>query len=466
MAEKNKEDNKFSHGIFYYVFLIIAIILAATYRTNDFSDNKYVLLEMMSNNSMEWEISTTPIPISQTSSLIKSILAKEMENVPEELKYLTGLDTIKINIVRQFLNKERLQKIMEYCNSDNNKVTCEKYINEKDPEFGITPLHLAYGSGDLLAVEYLKSIGANTELIDSAGRKPFNLSFSNFVHNTKNYARKSGNKCEIPTVVINHINDFKEVKRLINEGEPVLIKNSFQFLGNIEELQRIQLEKLINEYGNSKVTVGEVPYANVFRLNHSINTLEDYYKNHVLIKRDEPLYIFQKNEKMNEIGLSLLSKLIENTFPTPQLICPVEYNKGGSESIHFYLGTYGSGAPFHIHADAVNLVVFGSKKWYIYPPIQSVYSRKHITRWLNEDYKLLNEDEKPLECTQEVGDVIYVSIYFNDLPLIKTKTKVPFDWSHAVLNVGEQTFGFALELLNRREVLFSLPSSYKSCNLY
>jgi ribosomal protein L16 Arg81 hydroxylase len=64
-----------------------------------------------------------------------------------------------------------------------------------------------------------------------------------------------------------------------------------------------------------------------------------------------------------------------------------------------------------------------------------LYSRKHIKRWLDEDYEGLAEAEKPLECIQRPGDVIYV----------------PLDWGHAVINLEENTFGYALELLNKRD---------------
>ena len=83
----------------------------------------------------------------------------------------------------------------------------------------------------------------------------------------------------------------------------------------------------------------------------------------------------------------------------------------------------------------------------MYPPNQALYSRKHISRWLQEDYVHMRLEERPLECIQEAGDIVYV----------------PFDWGHAVLNIADQTFGYALEVLNRREVFASLPSLYQSC---
>merc|ERR1711879_922805 len=40
----------------------------------------------------------------------------------------------------------------------------------------------------------------------------------------------------------------------------------------------------------------------------------------------------------------------------------------------FYLGPAGSGAPMHYHNMAVNVVAFGRKRWFLYPPGDSRYS--------------------------------------------------------------------------------------------
>jgi hypothetical protein len=104
----------------------------------------------------------------------------------------------------------------------------------------------------------------------------------------------------------------------------------------------------------------------------------------------------------------MLGDLVNKAFPSPSLICPVEYGNTGLDSIHFFWGSKNSGAPLHIHADAINLVVHGEKKWFVYPPLQSLYSRKHISRWLAEDYAKMNDEERPLECTQRAGTHIYL----------------------------------------------------------
>lgn len=408
---------------------------------------EYSLLELFANNSMAWDISTTPIPISAPSVILKSILAKEMDKIPADLKYLAKHDTVSVDIVRQYINKQRFHKLAELCGGPNEQL-CRKWINKADPEFGITPLHMAQGLGDQQAIEYLKYLGADANILDNAGRKPMNMSFGSFVKNSKKFARLAGRTdCDFPVVDARSPDAFKEIRRLVNEGEPVLIRKGLSLLDGGKELANLDLELLVKQYGDSKVTVGEVPYANVFRLDHSISTLKDYYNHHVLTKSDAPLYIFQKNNDITESGLHALGDLVTKAFPSPNLICPVEYDNTGLDSIHFFWGSKNSGAPLHVHADAINLVVHGEKKWFVYPPLQSLYSRKHISRWLVEDYVHMNDDEKPIECTQRAGDIIYV----------------PFDWSHAVINT-EQTFGYALELLNRREVMASLPRLYRSCS--
>ncbi|PRP88119.1 hypothetical protein PROFUN_04210 [Planoprotostelium fungivorum] len=385
------------------------------------SIDRYSILEHFANGTMNFDISTTPLPISASSVILKSILSNKKDSVPKSLQHLVGQSTVNVNTVR--------------------------YIDQQDPEFGLTALHLAHQSGDAEAIKFLESLGAKLDVQDSVGRLPSNLSFTNFIKNSKKWARQAGRTCDIPVVDVKSEADFSEIKRLVGEGEPVLMKNAMKFLVNANELAAIQIQDLVEKYGSSHVTVGEVPYANVFRLPHDISTLRDYYVHHVQNKSEHPLYIFQKHSQMTEAGLTALGDLVSRAFPTPSLICPVEYGSTGSDSIHFYLGAKNSGAPFHIHADAANLVVRGSKRWLMYPPLQALYSQKHVYRWLQEDYKDMREEDKPLECIQGPGDVIYV----------------PFDWSHAVLNEEDGTYGYALELLNRREVMWSLPRFHRKC---
>ena len=50
----------------------------------------------------------------------------------------------------------------------------------------------------------------------------------------------------------------------------------------------------------------------------------------------------------------------------------------------FGLGGAGSGAPFHAHEAAVNVVVTGTKRWFLYPPSAAEYTTQPIFEWLRD----------------------------------------------------------------------------------
>lgn len=408
---------------------------------------QYALLELFAREAMDWERSTTAIPISRSSVLLKSVLSRDTDNLPDQLKPLAKLHTVRVQDVRSYLNKQRLSNLQALC-AGATRAACIEQANVADPELGVTPLHIAYATGDQETIEWLRSaLNASEELLDSAGRKPANLSFANFVQNSKRWATQAGRtQCDLPTVTIRSPSDFAEIRRLVAEGEPVLIKNALQHLINASSLLKLKLEEVVSEYGGARVRVGEVPYADYFALPNQDYTLAAYYRQHVLEPSPSPLYIFQKHEGITRAALNALDELVTRAFPSPSVICPLAHRNTGKDSIHFFLGSANSGAPFHIHADAINVITKGRKKWFIAPPIQALYSRKHIAQWLKEDYEAIAKEKRPLECVQEEGDIVYI----------------PFDWGHATINL-ELTFGFALELLNRRELFMTLPSQYESC---
>jgi hypothetical protein len=71
-----------------------------------------------------------------------------------------------------------------------------------------------------------------------------------------------------------------------------------------------------------------------------------------------------------------------------------------------------AGASPHFHHSAANVLVYGRKRWFLFPPASSLYSTKHINSWVHEDYnRTVNGDggaPPPLECVQQPGDIIYV----------------------------------------------------------
>ncbi|KAL5013202.1 hypothetical protein ScPMuIL_007472 [Solemya velum] len=119
--------------------------------------------------------------------------------------------------------------------------------------------------------------------------------------------------------------------------------------------------------------------------------------------------------------------------------------KFGSDAGIFMLGGPGSGVAFHSHGDGWNAVVYGKKRWFIYPRektppggVPAGYSQKD---WIRKIYPTLSDDEKPLECIQEAGDILYL----------------PEGFYHATINLAD-TLGISIHdtvPTEESQVLFS-----------
>ena len=127
-------------------------------------------------------------------------------------------------------------------------------------------------------------------------------------------------------------------------------------------------------------------------------------------------------------------------FTTPSFICdetpaPCSPNStaaapAGQQPLHedplFFLGGAGSGVGFHRHGHAWNVVVYGRKRWFLYPP-----SFEHSTVVLSNSsldgvgwakrylWRVEGTPLAPLECTLGPGEMLYI----------------PQDWNHATINV-------------------------------
>ncbi|XP_048252971.1 uncharacterized protein LOC124133842 isoform X1 [Haliotis rufescens] len=78
----------------------------------------------------------------------------------------------------------------------------------------------------------------------------------------------------------------------------------------------------------------------------------------------------------------------------------------------FFLGSTGTGVSFHNHADAWNAVIFGRKRWFLYNfdqnPPGGVTPGYGQLDWFQNLYPNLTTDQKPTECIQEPGEILYV----------------------------------------------------------
>ena len=82
------------------------------------------------------------------------------------------------------------------------------------------------------------------------------------------------------------------------------------------------------------------------------------------------------------------------------------------------LGGEGSGLAFHEHDEAFNLLGVGTKRWFVFPPGHVakhnvvVPHTRDRDRWLSTDLPNMPAEQRPLQCTQLAGDVVYVPTGF------------------------------------------------------
>ena len=102
-------------------------------------------------------------------------------------------------------------------------------------------------------------------------------------------------------------------------------------------------------------------------------------------------------------------------------------------SRYFLVGSSMSGINYHSHTDAYNGLVRGRKRWLVYdhhkmrkPPQRSLGT----LRWVREVLPSMPVEQRPQQCMQNEGDLVYV----------------PEGWWHGTLNLGE-TIGVSGQFL-------------------
>ncbi|XP_064318227.1 jmjC domain-containing protein 8 [Phalacrocorax carbo] len=109
-----------------------------------------------------------------------------------------------------------------------------------------------------------------------------------------------------------------------------------------------------------------------------------------------------------------------------QYVPPAFRIPGTSPAYSFGIAGSGSGVPFHWHGPGFSEVIFGRKRWFLYPPDKTPHFHPNETTlaWLHHTYPTLLPAERPLECTIHPGEVLYF----------------PDRWWHATLNLDTSVF--------------------------
>jgi tetratricopeptide (TPR) repeat protein len=98
-----------------------------------------------------------------------------------------------------------------------------------------------------------------------------------------------------------------------------------------------------------------------------------------------------------------------------------------------YIGARGSGAHCHMHSAALNFLAHGTKRWYIFPPMQQNLGEDFygmpVQEWEVSSLQSLPTHLAPYIFTQRAGEVLYI----------------PTQWPHAVINL-ENVTGVTVQL--------------------
>jgi len=198
--------------------------------------------------------------------------------------------------------------------------------------------------------------------------------------------------------------------------KPVILRN----VNNNEDFaKRVSLEALVEDYGSKTVVLSS---SNTYSYDKSHMSLKEYIEtvvDHGVSLRDEAnttFYMFGDNYD------TWLETLLEDYDQV--------YLGHDDQALSFGIGGHLSGVPFHIHGGGFSEVLYGCKRWFLYPEgvtpeflpdetaLTWVAKRAHAGE--DEDAR----DARLLECTIRPGEVLYF----------------PSAWYHAALNIGRTVF--------------------------
>lgn len=300
---------------------------------------------------------------------------------------------------------------------------------------GWTALHYAAAVGtEFLAPglqPLLLSAGAEAEARDPAGRTPAHIREAalNFEHRSSMTAVKdeqiplnhggwkapttaTGSHCDVD-VLPPDISPQEFARDYVEPMRPALLRGASLWWPARSEWSRGSIE---NSFGAVRLGAGSIPYADTYGLKRSILNVSEYLRSieiwdaqrggwGVNSSSELPPYIFDAQVLSQHPHLWDLIRVppqFEQVSTNPILV-------------QFALGPEGTGAPPHFHNAAWNGLIWGRKRWWLFPPKNAFFTAAGVGAhsWASE-----HSSEPALVCVQEAGDVLFV----------------PRLWGHAVVN--------------------------------
>ncbi|XP_061606067.1 jmjC domain-containing protein 8 isoform X1 [Phyllopteryx taeniolatus] len=175
-------------------------------------------------------------------------------------------------------------------------------------------------------------------------------------------------------------------------------------------------QNLLREYGDRQVRLST---ANTYSYRKADVSFRHYVD--VLLGPQSPevlgsdtLYMFGDN------NVSEWRNLLDFYRPPPFLL------PGTGRALSFGVAGPGTGVPFHWHGPGYSEVIYGRKRWFLYPPDEEppFHPNASTLAWLRDVYPRLPPRQAPLQCTVRPGQVLYF----------------PTRWWHATLNLDASVF--------------------------
>lgn len=228
------------------------------------------------------------------------------------------------------------------------------------------------------------------------------------------------------------------VKQYLDQGRPAVLSHYLEAISvpNQTSWHLWDVQRLVGRFSNSlvatttssSVSTRQYLHDNVPMALSTTETLKSFYD---AIHEDQqylhcdPPYLFATLHDADIRKELNIDRITEQWFDEGRFTMNLQER---NERSLFYIGAELSGAYFHHHGAAANVLFKGKKKWYLLPP--KVYygpTSMNLVSWMTNIKPFLKY--QPLEVLQEEGDMVFV----------------PTAWSHATMNL-EETLGVAIEV--------------------
>ncbi|XP_076072588.1 jmjC domain-containing protein 8-like [Mytilus galloprovincialis] len=218
--------------------------------------------------------------------------------------------------------------------------------------------------------------------------------------------------CNIEVRDASQLSQEEFIKRYAHQS-PVVIKGATD---NRNFHQICSKDELIRNHGTKKIRLSS---ANTYSYEKRDVSLKYYIEN---VMKPQTLTMLG-NETFYWFGDNNYTEWedVFNRYKPPPYKLPFM-----TGAYSFGVADAGTGVPFHFHGPGFGEVIYGRKRWFLYPPEKtpSFHPNRTTLQWLFEDYPNLHPDDKPIECTINQGEIIYF----------------PDRWWHATLNIDKSVF--------------------------